>query len=126
MILNYSEHSGLCLFLLKLSGDIEENSGPERKSCQSLSICYWNVNSITTHMFVKILLLWAYLFIKFNAICISKTFLESSKVLSDQNLKVEWYNLVTLDHPSKSKLGGVYICFKQMLALNLSNAKSLQ
>ena len=35
-------------------GDIETNPGPQSKRCQEFSICYWNLNSIATHSFIKV------------------------------------------------------------------------
>ena len=62
--------------LVKLSGDVGENPGPEPKPCQSFSICHLNVNSVSSHNFSKISLLTAYISIhKFDVICISETFL---------------------------------------------------
>ena len=44
----------ICLFwlisiFLNWSEDIEKNPGPKTKSCQSFSICHWNLNSISAH-----------------------------------------------------------------------------
>ena len=44
-----------------LSGDVETNPGPQSKRCQEFSICHWNLNSIVTHSFIKVLLLKAYI-----------------------------------------------------------------
>ena len=42
------------------SEDIEKNSGPN--SCHwSCSICYWNLNRISTHNFLKLFLWWTYM-----------------------------------------------------------------
>ena len=38
--------------ILLLSGDIETNPGPVSTNLQSLSICHWNLNSITTENFL--------------------------------------------------------------------------
>ena len=48
-----------CKCLLQLSGDIELNPGPKPNSCKSFSICHWNLNSITSHNFIKVSLLTA-------------------------------------------------------------------
>ena len=47
-------------YLIKLSGDIEENPGPKLNSSQKRSICYWNLNSIVAHSFIKVSLLTAF------------------------------------------------------------------
>ena len=46
--------------LLQLSGDIELNPGSKPNSCKSFLICHWNLNSITSHNFIKVSLLTAH------------------------------------------------------------------
>ena len=48
----------ICLFwlisiFLNWSEDIEKNPGPKTKSCQSFSICHWNLNSILPTISLK-------------------------------------------------------------------------
>ena len=43
--------------ILILSGDIETNPGPTIDNNQYLTICHWNLNSITTDKFIKFLFL---------------------------------------------------------------------
>ena len=43
----------LSLTIIRLSGDIEENPGPNCNSDQSFSICHCNLNSITAHNYLK-------------------------------------------------------------------------
>ena len=57
MLVTYVFHVWLYLILTKRSGDIEQNPGPKSNSCQSFSICHWNLNSISAHNFIKIFLL---------------------------------------------------------------------
>ena len=40
--------------LVILNGDIELNPGPKPSSFKYFSICYWNLNSITSHDFLKV------------------------------------------------------------------------
>ena len=56
-----STHIWLYTCIIDLSGDIEKNPGPRPSSSQKFPICYWNLNSITAHSYVKIFLLKAYL-----------------------------------------------------------------
>ena len=57
--------------LVSLSGDIEVNSGPNSKPNEALSICYWNLNSISAHNFAKLHLLKAHVTVhKFDMICL--------------------------------------------------------
>ena len=39
---------------------------------------------------------------------------------------IEGYNIVRSDHPSNSRRGGVFICYKQSLALKILDIKYLQ
>ena len=64
---------------IKCSGDIEGNPGPKPNSCEYLSICHWNLNSISLHSLIKLPLLRAYISInKIDIICLSETYLDSS------------------------------------------------
>ena len=88
-------------YLIKLSGDIKENSGPKLSSSQKRSICHWNLNSIAAHNFTKVSLLIAHNSIhKYDIICLSETYLDSSTVLGDDSLEIPGYNLVPCDHSS--------------------------
>ena len=51
-ILSYIHYVWLYSLAIKLSGDIEENPGPKANSCDCLSICHWNLNSICAHNFI--------------------------------------------------------------------------
>ena len=65
--------------LILLSTDVELNPGPKRSSTSNISICCWNLNSISADSFTKLFLLKAYIAIhKFNIICLSETYLDSS------------------------------------------------
>ena len=95
MIGVYVHHIWLSLTIMRLSGDIEENRGPERNSNQSFSICHWNLNSITAHNYLKISLLRAYISLhNFDVVCISETYLDSTTALDDKNLKIAGYKPV--------------------------------
>ena len=62
--------------LLMLCGDIESNPSPRSNSCQSFSICHWNLNSIAAHNFSKISLLKAHNTTHtYDIICLSETYL---------------------------------------------------
>ena len=98
----------LCSLAIKRSGDIEENPGPKPNSCDCLSICHWNLNSIPAHNFIKLSLLRAYISInKTDIICLSETYLDSSIPSDDDNLELPGYNLVRADNPTNTKRGGV-------------------
>ena len=102
--------------LLILCGDVEVNPGPGHWT--SLSFCHWNLNSISAHDFVKVSLLEAYNAIhKFDIICLSETFLNSSLQNDDHSLVLNGYKLVRADNPSDLKRGGVCIYFKESLPI---------
>ena len=112
-----------CKCLLQLSGDIELNPGPKPNSCKSFSICHWNLNSITSHNFIKVSLLIGYNSIhKFDIICLS---VRSETLSNDENLNIPGYNLIRADHLSNTKRGGVCIYFKESLPLRLYNVSYL-
>ena len=45
--------SVLYSLLILLSADIKLNPGPKRASTSNISICHWNLNSISAHNFTK-------------------------------------------------------------------------
>ena len=75
----YIHHVWLYSLAIKRSADIEENPGPKPNSCDCLSICYWNLNSISAYNLIKLSHLHAYISInKIDIICLSETYLDSS------------------------------------------------
>ena len=104
--------------LLLLCGDVELNPELNQNTAKKLSICRWNFNSIAAHNFAKLVLLKAFNSIhKFDIICLSETYLDSSILHNDSNLEIPGYNLVRSDHPSNKKRGGVCIYHKSYLPL---------
>ena len=102
--------------MVLLCGDIEENPGPTTKPNYNLSVCHWNVNSIPFHNFQKITVLEGFVAShKFDIICISETFLNST--YEDNDLNLNGYSLLWADHPSNAKKGGVCIYYKETLEL---------
>ena len=128
MIGIYVRHIWLSLTITRLSGDIEENPGPKRNSNQSFSICcYWNLNSITAHNYLKISLLRDYISLhNFDVVSISETYLDSTTALNNENLEIAGYNLLGADHPSNTKRGGVCAYYKSSLTLRLIDVHYLQ
>ena len=93
----------------------------------TFSICHWNVNSISAHNYSKVFLLKAYIAIhKFDIICISETYLDSSTPSDDSNLEISGYTLVRSDHPSNNKRGDVCSYYKSYLPLRILNVQYLQ
>ena len=101
--------------LILLCGDIERNAGPKTNPNDNISVCHWNVNSIPSHSFQKIAVLESFVAMhKFDIICISETFL--SNTYEDNNLNLNCYSLLRVDHSSNAKRGGVCIYCKETLA----------
>ena len=101
--------------LIRQSDDIEMNPGPKSDPCHSFSICHWNLNSLAAHNYLKVSLLRAYVAIKkFDVVCLSETYLDSSYLSDNDNFYLPGYNLVRADHPSNAKNGGVCIYFKKL------------
>ena len=83
---------------------------------QDLTVCHWNLNGIAAHNFVKISLLEAFISVnKFDIICISETFLDSTYSTDDPRLSIHGYAMIRSDHPSNTKRGGVCIFYKEHL-----------
>ena len=73
-------------------------------------MCHWNLNAIAARNFSKINLLKAYFTIrKADIAYLSETYLDSSFLVNYENLVIQGYNLVSCDHPTDSKRGGVYL-----------------
>ena len=113
--------------LIKLSGDIELNPGPKPSSFKYFSICHWNLNSITSHDFLKVKLLTAYnVMHKFDVICISESYLNSDTSSNQYNLNIPGYNMSRAAHPSGNRRGGVFIFYKESLPIKMLNIDYLQ
>ena len=125
-IITVSIHSILSLWfysiLITRSGDVETNPGPKRNSTETFSFCHWNLNIISSHNYVKISLLKAYITVhKFDIVCLSETYLDSSTRSDDDNLEIEGYDVARADHPTNTKRGGVCIFYKKCLLLRVLN-----
>ena len=94
--------------LLRRHGDIELNPGPRKSKENTVSVCHWNLNSITAYDFSKLTQLKAYISTcKCHFICLSETFLDSST--PDNLVDIQGCNLAHIDHPENTKRGGVRI-----------------
>ena len=111
--------------MIVLSGDVELNPGPKRKAAQILSVCHWNLNSICAHNFTKLSLLRAYVSLhKFDIICLSETYLDSS--IDDASLEISGYYLLRSDHSFNKKRGGICIYYKNFLPLKVTGVRLLE
>ena len=99
----------LCGCLIILSGDVAVNPGPKCSVSECLSICHWNLNSISDHHYSKLFLLKAYI-----------------SPIDDVDLVISGYNLVRSDHPSNTKHRGVCLYYKNYLPLRFLNISNLK
>ena len=82
------------------------------------------MNSLTAHNFEKVYLLEAYNTVnKFDIICLSESFLDSSILTENNNLKINGYKMVRADHPNNVKRGGVCAYTRESLSVrNFTNS----
>ena len=83
------------MLILFICSDIESNSGPRKCNfCYNFSVCHWNLNSMTAQNFEKINLFEGYNTInKFDVICLSESYLDSSIASDNDDLNIKGYNL---------------------------------
>ena len=114
LIFLYANHFWFFKIAVKLSSDIEENLGPKPSSSRNVSICHWNLNSISAHNYMKLSLLRAYLSThKFE------TYLNSNTSTVDEKLEITGYTLIRANHPSNTNQSGACIYYKRSLAFKL-------
>ena len=78
-----------------LIGDVEINPGPLSNCKEYFSICHWNLNSISAHDYSKLFLLKTYIILrKFDIICLSETYLDSTIPKDDDKLQIPEYTLI--------------------------------
>ena len=53
--------------------------------------------------------------------CLSETYLDSSVSSDDDNLEIPGYDLFRTDHPSNTKRGSFWICYRNSLPLKIQN-----
>ena len=112
--------------VLLISGDIETNPGPKISS--TFKFCHWNLNGLAAHDVVKVHLIEAFITThNFDIVCLSETFLDSTIPHDDENININGYLLLRVDHPNNIKRGGICMYFKESLPLinrsDLSNMK---
>ena len=111
--------TSLHIFVLFLChGDIEPNPSRKKLKKDSLSVCHWNLNSLSALNFSKLGGLKAYISMyKHGFICLSETYLDSSA--PDGLLETDGYNLVRADHPNNIKKGEVCIYYKESVPVRV-------
>ena len=124
MILDYLIELPLSLILQ--NGDIETNPGPRGKHFQYFSFCHWNLNSLPSHNYEKVPLLQAFNTLhKFDLICLSGTYLDSSISTEEKSLIIDGYKLLRADHPSDTKRSVVCTYHKESISVNVLNLSQL-
>ena len=99
--------------LLFRCGDIEANPVPKYSSS---TFCHWNLNGLTAHNSINILLLQAYITQhNYDIICPLETFLNSFIETNDDRILIDGYNLIRADHPSESKRGEIVFIIKSII-----------
>ena len=56
---------------------------------------------------------------KYDFICISETYLDSSVQTDDRDISINGYNIIRSDHPSNNRRGGVCIYYRESLTVQL-------
>ena len=103
--------------LLILSGDVEQNPGPEKEKSH-ITLCHWNLNGLMAHNFIKVSLLHTLTVTNdYDIICLTETFLDSSTDNDDDRISIPGYILLRTGHPSNTKRGGVCIYYKDHLPI---------
>ena len=99
--------------LIIFSGDVEVNPRPKNSVSECLSICHWNLNSISVHDYSKLLVLKAYISVhQFDIIGLSETCLDSTVSFDDHSFIISRCNLIRSDHRSNTKRLGVCLYYK--------------
>ena len=103
---------------------LNQIQGPEGVIPVTISRYVFGIlNRMTAHNFEKINLVEAYNTInKFDVICLSERYLESSIASGKDNLNIKDYNLYKADHPNNVKRGGACAYNRELLPVRcLSN-----
>ena len=112
--------------LILLTIDGKSYPGSRHNSCESYSVCHWNLNSVSAYNYTKLFFLKAYIAVlKFDIICLSETYLDYSVVLDADNLEILGHSLVRSDHPSSNKFDGVCLYYKSVLPLQVLDIQYL-
>ena len=117
------------MLLLLLGGNVHPNPGPTRKKDKdyNFSLCSWNVNSISVNNFSKLSLLSSYNSIyRYDLICLSETFLDSSFSTDNDRLSLDGYDLIRADHPQDIKRNGVCVYMKNSLGAKICGLSKLK
>ena len=76
-------------------------SSPKETKKKFLTVCHWNLNSLSAHNFSKLTQLKACISNYKHFICLSETYLNYS--IPGSLLEIDRYNLIRSDHPDDIK-----------------------
>ena len=85
------------------------------KKSSAIKFCYWNLNGLAAHDFVKVPLIEAFITVNnFNILCLYDTFLDSTTPHNDENININGYSLLRVHHPNNIKRKGVSYLLKDL------------
>ena len=86
------------------------------KKRYKIFLCQSNLNSLAPHGFAKVSALKAFnATVKYDFICFSEPYLDSTISSNDNNLCLDGYKLVRADHPKKIKQVRVCIYYRETI-----------
>ena len=103
-----------------LKGDVEMNPGP-LSNCKEYSQSATGISTVYLPMTILNYFFWKHILHKFDIICLSETYLDSTTPNDDGKLQIPGYTLICSDHPSNIKRGGVCIYYNSSLPLRVIN-----
>ena len=112
---------------LFICGNVGLNPAPKNTKSYYFSLFHWNLKSLPPHDFSKLSLMEAYSTNhKFNMICLSETYLDSSDADDDDTrLNSKDFSLIREDNLHSFKRCGVNIYFKEHLGICLVSPLNL-
>ena len=95
----------------------------------SVNVCQFVTRTSTAYwpMTIPDYFFWRHISVhKFDIICLSETYLDSTFPIDDDNLVIPGYNLIRSDHPPNTKRGGVCVYYKIYLPVRVLNISYLK
>ena len=103
-------YSLILQLILLQNDDAEINPDPRKTKLNSFLSCHWNVNSFISNKMATLYQIGAYSTIyKYNVICISETYFDSSLSVNDKRIQKHACNLMRSDLPSNTKRECLYL-----------------
>ena len=101
------------------------NPGPKKDSSKhNFSIAHWNLNSTAAQNFVKLSQVEVHNPLhSYDLICLSETWLDSATSIDSNDLSLKGYNLHRVDDPVNVRKGGVFVYYKETLAVQFLQTK---